>query len=63
MRRTSSTHPDKEQENHDAALTDDLNEGTWKNKDPEEIAKEITDPLIQSMREELRKVDLSQFKK
>mgnify|MGYP006920635938 CR=1 FL=1 len=31
--------------------------------EPDELAKEVTDPLLASIREELKKVDVSKFKK
>lgn len=64
MKKTASNSNEKDRGIHDSAHVDDPNEeGLRRNKDPETLAKEITDPLIQSIREELSKIDLTKFKK
>ena len=48
----------------DDPATDDLNdEGMRERPDPESLAKEITGPIIESMRKQIEKIDVSKFKK
>lgn len=42
---------------------DFVDENSITQKDPDTLAKEITDPLIKAMREQLSKVDVSKFGK
>ena len=45
------------------SLFDEMGDEKKKQTDPEIVAKEITDPLIESMRKELDKIDVTAFKK
>lgn len=60
---TAAKRRRKPGETLDDLFVDDLNGEFNERIDPETLAKQVTDPIIESMRREMEKIDVTRFKR